>query len=117
MSSEFVPNIVLFGDRPGFGRWLIGHARQHLNYIAAFAAQSPSIVLSDHPLMRFGESPLEQKFWLQDHSVVHQEIRGYLGIDGIDLAEVDFTKPDQFQSWLDDHGSEHETIDQALGLT
>jgi len=32
MTTEFQPNIVAYGDVAGFGQWLAGHFRQHLNY-------------------------------------------------------------------------------------
>ena len=95
----------------------MGHYRQHLNYAAAFAAQTPAIYIADHPLLRLGEGKEEQKTWLQDHYEIHQAIRGYTGISGINLAEVDMTKDEEFQSWLDDHAAEHMAIDAALGLT
>lgn len=115
--TEFLPNTYLIGDRAGRGRWEIGHYREHVNFLLAFVQQTPSITIPDYPLLRIGESPNEQKFWKNAHQEIHEAIRGYLGIDGIDLSEVDLNKPDSLYSWFTDHNAEHALILQALGLS
>jgi hypothetical protein len=114
--TEFSPNLVLFGDRAGLGRWLIGHYRQHLNYTSALAAKTPPIYIADHPIMDIGDTPAERRIWLDDHEAVHAILRGYLNVTGGDLSQLDFTKEAGWYLWLEAHANEHALFDQALGL-
>ena len=116
MSTEFDPWEYLFGDRAGESRWLIGHFRQHLAYWNALAAQSPSIIIADHPLLRRGESKLEKKIWVNDHAIVHSQLRVYTGISGDDYSQIDLDNPKVLDTFFEDHNQEHLLLDQALGL-
>lgn len=114
--SEFNPPIFAYGDEAGRGRWEIGHYRQHLNYLTHLAALSPPILIPDHPLMRIGDSDLEQKLWLEDHANTHGLLRAYANVTGVDLSAVDLDDEQEFYVWLDAHAQEHLLIDQAFGL-
>jgi hypothetical protein len=116
MSSEFAPNSFQFGDRAGQGRWEIGHYRQHLRYLSALAARSPPVILADHPIMTIGSTDLERRIFLNDHATVHNLLRPYANVTGIDLSAVNLTDEEQFYTWLDDHCSEHALLDAAVGV-
>ena len=114
--TEFNPTVFSLGDRAGQGRWEVGHYRQHLNYVTKLANLSPAIVIADHPILRIGTNKTQQKLWLEDHANVHNTLRQYTNVTGIDLSEVNLEDPNEFQVWLDSHATEHQLIDQALGL-
>jgi hypothetical protein len=116
VTTEFDPTTFSLGDRAGQGQWSVGHARQHIRYLQRLAGLSSPIIIPDHPLLRMGDTEVELKIWLQDHASVHQTLRQYTNVSGIDLSQVDTTDPDEFQVWLDSHATEHSLIDQALGL-
>lgn len=116
MATEFFPNIYLFGDRAGQGRWEIGHYRQHLRYRDLLAASNPPFILPDHPLIVVGKTPLERRIWLNDHQSVHALLRARTNVSGIDLSQVNLDDPHDFLTWLDAHATEHSLIDANLGL-
>ena len=115
--SEFNPSIFLYGDRAGQGRWEIGHYRQHLNYVTFLAKRTPApVIIPDHPLITIGTTDLERRVWLEDHAATHGVLRAYANVTWIDLSEVDFESPEEFNIWLDSHALEHSLIDSAFGL-
>lgn len=116
VSTEFFPNLYLFGDRAGQGRWEIGHYRQHLRYQQLFAQQNPPFIVPDHPIVLMGKTDLERRIWLNDHQAVHEILRSRANVNGIDLSQVNLNDPHDFLTWLDAHATEHALIDLALGL-
>jgi hypothetical protein len=114
--TEFEPTIFVLGDRAGQGAWEMGHYRQHLRYVTLLASLTTPIVIADHPLMQFGDNNVERKIWLADHSAVHNLLRTFTNVTGIDLSVVDLDNEDEFQVWLDSHANEHDLLDQAFGL-
>lgn len=118
MASEFQVSQVEFGDIVGLGAWQVGHARQHLRYLAALAARSPPVILADIPLLRIGEDKEEIRTWFQDHYFnVHLPLRLYAGVSGgSDFSFVDLSSPEAFYDFLDVHFIEHTLLDAALGV-
>ncbi len=114
--TEFDPSVFLSGDRAGQGRWEVGHYRQHLHYLSHLAALAVPVQVPDHPLLVIGKTNLERRVWLQDHAQIHNLMRTYANVTGIDLSAVDFDDEEQFSVWLDSHATEHELIDAAFGL-
>lgn len=114
--TEFVPDVFVWGDRAGQGRWEVGHYRQHENYVTFLARLFIPILIPTHPMLSIGATKLEQKLWLEDHAAAHEQLRIEANVTGVDLASVDFEDVKQFQSWLDDHAREHHLIDVAFGL-
>jgi hypothetical protein len=114
--TEFVPSIFLYGDRAGQGRWEIGHYRQHVTYVTHLATRANPVLIPDHPLMVIGTTDLERRVWLEDHAATHGALRELANVSGIDLSEVDFENPEEFNVWLDSHSLEHSLIDAAFGL-
>ena len=117
MATEFDPDIFLFGDRGSQGRWEIGHFRQHLRYLDVLARQNPPIILSDEAIITMGQTNLEHRIWLNSHQVMHELLRPYANVTGIDLALVDLRKEEEFYTWLDLHSQEHKLIDTAFGVS
>lgn len=117
MSTEFDPPIFLFGDRAAQGRWEIGHYRQHLRYLSYLASLTTPVVIADQPIITMGTTDLERRIFLNSHQILHELIRPYANVTGIDLALVDLKNEEQFYVWLDVHATEHDLIDQAFGLS
>jgi hypothetical protein len=117
MTTEFQANVVAFGDQPGLGMWSDGHYRQHLNYNAFLASQTPPVIIETFPIFYLvGLTKPEIVFWLDAHEKWHELIRPYANVTNVDLSGFDITKPDVFYEWQDLHNAEHVLIDQAFGL-
>lgn len=114
--TEFRPDVFVWGDRAGQGRWEIGHYRQHVRYVDFLAGLGIPILIPDHPIITIGETKLQQKLWLEDHAAAHEQLRIQANVTGIDLASLDFEDKEEFQLWLDDHALEHRLIDTAFSL-
>lgn len=54
--------------------------------------------------------------WLRRHQDGHTQVNAALGINGNDLTDVDFSKPDEADSWAQLHYSEHQEWASALGV-
>lgn len=113
MINEFEITDVAWGDPAGFGLWEIGHYRQHRNYVMALAPLG--LVLPDYPILRLlgdrGEVLID---WLNQHGLVHGIICAALGINGVNLADLDPRSPASFYEWELLHAQEHQAFDQAL---
>lgn len=116
MSSEFDPNVFIFQDRAGQGRWEIGHYRQHVRYNQVLASFATPVIIPIQPLMTMGNTDLERRIFLNSHENLHEAIRPYANVTGIDLSLVDFEDEEEFYSWMDVHAQEHALIDAAFGL-
>ena len=55
--------------------------------------------------------------WARIHQQVHTVFEQILGIQGNDLTDVDFNKPDQVASWIRLHFDSHRQASQILGLS
>jgi hypothetical protein len=70
-------------------------------------------------LTQYQLSPMnsnDRGMWLFRHQTMHNEINALLGTSGLNLLEVDFEDPDQFQEWLNQNAGEHQRICTALGI-
>jgi hypothetical protein len=117
MTSQFQITEVSFGDAPGVGIWLDMHYRQHLMYNDILAALDPPQILPVYDLLVIAGGDAGLRFWLDSHETWHELVRPFANVIGINLADVDFRKPDQFYQWLDLHAQEHADLDLALGAT
>ena len=113
----FVPDVVLFGDPAGFGRWLTSHFLEHKQFITSALALTTPVTVPDYDLLAYSDEPRLTRFWLDAHALVHNTLRSATGVTGIDLQEVDFTKADQFEIWLSDHALEHAQIRAVFKIT
>jgi hypothetical protein len=87
-----------------------------LHYLAYLAGLSPPVIIADQPIITMGNTDLERRIFLNSHQIMHELIRPYANVTGIDLALVDLKKEEEFYIWLDVHAEEHALIDQAFGL-
>jgi hypothetical protein len=115
MSTEFNPNIVAFGDRAGLGQWEIGHYRQHLRYLAALAARTPSVILQDHNIIGMGDGE-KRKAWANDHQAAHAALRPLANITGTDYTGYNLDDEDDWNQFMSDHAAEHASLDMAFGV-
>jgi hypothetical protein len=114
---NFSPDLANFGDIPGYGQWDIGHAREHIQFVQVLAQQNPAIVIADFNFLSFLTSGQGQRDVLNSHQNAHALLRQITGVQGIDLSQVDLTKPDDFNNWISYHSEEHAVIRQILGIT
>jgi hypothetical protein len=115
--TQFALNTFEFGDPAGLGTWLVGHYRQHLAYNQHIAATTtPPVELAEFNILTVEGGRLGARAWLEDHQSWHELIRPFANITGIDLSEVDMSKPKDFYEWIDLHNQEHIAIDSAFGL-
>lgn len=115
--TDFSPDQVTFGDLAGYGSWDCGHAREHLAFVQALAAQTPPVLIPDYNLLSFLASGEGRQSMTQSHYDAHKMLRQQAGITGTDLSAVDFDNESGFYSWLSYHAEEHNQIRQALGLS
>jgi hypothetical protein len=116
MPSEFQITNLAYGDEAGFGQWLSMHFRQHLRYNDVLSALPSPAVITTFPILSIEGGNNGVKSWLNSHEKWHELIRPFAGITGIDLSDVDFTKPEQFYAWLSLHAAEHSELDLAFGV-
>lgn len=114
---QFQPDQVTFHDIPGYGAWDVGHGREHLQFVATMAQSTPSIEIPAFDMMVFLSAGNARKSILQTHAQVHNILRGALGVQGVDLSEVNLDQMDDFYVWLGVHAQEHANIRAALGIT
>jgi hypothetical protein len=114
---NFQPTLVEFGDIPGYGGWDIGHGREHIAFVQAFAAQSPTILLPDPDLLSLLTSGQTMPAQMQTHQVIHSLLRNYTGVAGVDYTAFRLDQQNDFYSFLSYHEQEHIQLRAALGMT
>lgn len=114
---QFQPDQVTFSDLPGYGAFDIGHGREHIQFVQAFAAQTPPILIPDHDLLSLLTAGQSRRSIVQSHAEVHNLLSQALGITAIDFSSVDLDDQSDFYNWTGYHASTHAQIRQILGLT
>lgn len=114
---QFQPDQVAFGDIPGYGAWDIGHAREHIQFVQALAAQSPPFNMPDYNLLIFLSAGGARSSIVQSHSDAHNILHAQLGITATDLSQVNLDDPNSFYDWTGQHATYHAQIRQILNLT
>ncbi|HWS65710.1 MAG TPA: hypothetical protein VN325_23370 [Steroidobacteraceae bacterium] len=112
----FFHSTVLPHDPAGFSIWLQEHYLEHAQFVLIFQLQTIPIFIPDYNFALWGEEKIVQSAWLESHQTAHQALRTFTGVSGIDLADVDLTKDDQWFEWMDDHAEEHSLLRTALGI-
>jgi hypothetical protein len=113
---NFAPDQVSFDDLPGYGFWDVGHAREHMQFVAVLASLTPPIVIADYPLLPFLTGGAARKAVLQSHMDAHKLLRQATGAAGVDYSQIDLDSQDDFYSFLQYHRDEHSQIRSALGI-
>jgi hypothetical protein len=114
---RFFHDIFLYNDPEGFGVWRAEHQYEHTQFYTTLAAQTPRKLIPDLDLVSWDDSKPFQTRWLVAHESVHEQLRTYTGVSGVNLADVDLTKEIEFYEWLDIHRTEHTLLRQAFGIT
>ena len=112
----FFHDFVLPNDPAGLSIWLQEHYLEHQQFVTLFQNQAPPVFIPDYNFAIWGDSRSTQASWLQAHMTAHQALRAFDGVSGIDLANVDLSKEDQWFEWMDDHRAEHADHRAALGI-
>ena len=97
--------------------WRQEHQYEHTQFVSVFQGQPTPIDLPDYDFTSWEETPQFRTNWLISHEAIHEQLRVLTGVTGVNLADVDLTKEDEFYDWLDDHRSEHAEIRSALGIS
>lgn len=81
--------------------------------IVAALAQRGTIV----PLFSLDPvDPVDPAGWLRAHQQAHNDFTAALGIEGVDLTDVDFQDQEQLSAWVRLHGEEHRQAANMLGI-
>lgn len=81
------------------------------------AALIPPVIVPNYDIFSWRDEPELAQQWLVSHEAMHNALRFATNVTGIDFSLVDFSKEDEFLSWMDDHAQEHQTFRQILGIT
>lgn len=113
----FFHTVVLPNDPSGFGVWLLEHYYQHEQFVSLGLTQSPTQFIPDYAIQDWSDEPGIVKQWLNVHQQIHDALRDWTGVQGIDLSTVDLNDHDAWFEWMDAHAQEHSLINSALGIT
>jgi hypothetical protein len=113
----FFHDIVLPNDPPGFSIWLQEHYLEHAQFVRLLQSLTPPIFIPDYNFALFGVDPTTTSGWLEAHQTAHLALRNQTGVGGVNLADVNFSKEEEWQIWMDTHADEHSQIRAALGIT
>jgi hypothetical protein len=116
MAINFDPDLYLPGDTEGQGYWLMGHYREHRQFVDILAAGTPTVLIPDFPLLEMGDNEARQRVWLETHENAHALLRSFTNVTGTDFALVDLTSADDFNVWMDSHAFEHRLLRAAFGI-
>jgi hypothetical protein len=113
----FFHNTLLPDDPTGMGVWLIEHYYEHLQFVQLGMQQSPVRFIPDYAIQSWSDQKSVQTQWLNVHQTIHDALRTWTGVQGIDLSTVDLEDREEWFEWMDAHAQEHILIEQALGLS
>jgi hypothetical protein len=115
--AQFSPDTIAFGDAPGWGTWLMGHYREHRQFVDIGFLASPAFFIPDWDLLSWDWANQRAiTDWLNVHEKVHELLRSRTNVQGVDLSIVDFNNRGYFSLWIDTHAQEHADHRKALGL-
>jgi hypothetical protein len=114
---NFQPTQVQFKDVIGYGTWDIGHGREHISFVQTLAAQTTPILLPDADLLSLLTSGKTLEAQQLTHQTIHNLLRSYTGVTGVDYTEFRLDTESEFYDFLQYHDVEHQQLRQALGLT
>lgn len=117
MTVLFQPDNVLPRDPAGFGQWLMGHYREHVQMASLCLALSPSVFVPGYDILSWKDEPKLVQQWLQSHQQMHQVLQQVTNLTGSDWSLVDFSDDEAFSSWMSDHANEHLQMRQVLGIS
>jgi hypothetical protein len=113
----FFHTTVMKDDDAGWGQWLQEHQYEHTQFIQLGQAMPTPVLWPDYDLASWEKSQRFQRFWLNTHNSIHQQLRAQFGLTGLNLADVDLNKEREFYEWLEAHAQEHANLRAAFGIT
>lgn len=122
MTILFSPDVCLPNDPAGWGRWLNGHAAEHIQMQQIMLNPTAPLLpfnIPDYDLLSWSYEPQFIENWLQTHQFVHDALDQSLNVTSVDFSLVNFEDGDEneFFIWLDDHRFTHAAYRQILGIT
>jgi hypothetical protein len=117
MRQFSIPSNVTFQDPVGSGYWDIAHHRQHLQYVQILSTQTPAVLIPDFDFIQMLSAGAARGSIVESHMVAHTLLRQILNVQGVDLAQFDLNKSDDFYNWMGYHDSDHAAFDAALGIS
>lgn len=93
--------------------WSFAHRDHHQQIRQAIQAKGGA-VLQDYQLDPISEQDFQG--WLQRNSQTHGDMNGALGLQGVDLLDVDFQDDKERQAWVFLHYQEHFNAAAKLGI-
>lgn len=113
---SFQPDVCLPKDPEGFGLWLTGHYREHVQMKHLCLTLAPAVFVPDYDILGWKDEPQFVQQWLVAHEQIHQFLRTACRVTGSDLSLVDFSQDDEFLEWQEDHALEHQQFRTFLGI-
>ena len=95
----FFHDQFLFGDEAGFAQYRQEHWYEHVQFVQIGQAQSPVILIPDFDLTSWANDQSFATNWLTTHESVHEILRFYTGVTGINLADVNLENESEFYTW------------------
>jgi hypothetical protein len=113
----FFHDVVLHNDPDGLGIWLLEHYQEHLQFVRMGLQQTPIQNIPDLDIAIMSQEPERREEWLSSHMDIHENLRNWTNVQGVDLATVDFDNSDSWFLWMDAHAQEHRAIRSALNIS
>jgi hypothetical protein len=107
----------MFGDIPGYGMWDIGHGREHITFVQNLAARTSPILLPDPDLTAILSGGPTARESLDTHQSIHELLRGYTGVAGVDYTDFRLDQETEFYAFLAYHEQEHAQLRAVLGIS
>lgn len=85
-----------------FSIFSLSNADHHQNVITALQNR---VALVTYELDPMPQEDLPS--WLRRHQQAHNDINTFLGVNGVDLTDVDVKDKEQLESWILLHADEH----------
>lgn len=111
----FSPDIVAYGDQAGMGLWINSHWYEHGQFWQLGLALTPPQRFPVYDLLGWSEDPEQVRAWLDAHAAVHEALRTFTGVGGIDLSQLS-DDPGAFDQWMAYHAQEHATLRRVFGV-
>jgi hypothetical protein len=89
------------------------HRNSH-DKIRAAILKKYGVNLTDYQIEPINSDSLQQ--FLQNNAALHTDMNGILKSQSSDLLDVDFSKPEQLESWINLNYQEHQNAEQLLGI-
>lgn len=96
-----------------WARWSFSDAQDHINIIQAIQKQE-GVSLFQYQLDPINfQSPFD---FIRRHAQTHTDMNGVLGLQSVDLSEVDINDPNKLEAWIYSNYQEHNNAHEALGI-